>query len=288
MRINQRGFYIILVIFILILSAILMFIFSQDSNSTQEPIPGVQYGDVYGEFRPTGRIYSKEVYNNEEFSLDIYEDRNNHLSNFSLEVWNISEIQVGDLEMGIYSYTNYSLNNTTVIIEGEDIWSFFLIEHGIVEIEYSDVRIVNDEQIYDFYYHFSSIKGNAILGHQPGPHLDFQIWHAYVHIDNEIIYLREGKFGFPENESANIRLTANGRGSILPIPSFLVNGSVVITDFRETYKDGRRLNNHDRFEISSENLTIITHQVPLSDVTRQSRWFIVNPWSIEIRDETSG
>lgn len=285
---NQRNIYIfsIFIIIITILSMLIIKSFIQIPNNNPDPIPGVHYGNVYGEFKPTGIVTSIEEYRDEKFSLDIYRGKENSPSNFSLEVWNISEIQIGNHDDGVFSYNNYTLDNTTVIIEGDDINFFSFFQHGTVEIEYSEVSIANQEEIYDFKYNFSSLRGNAVLGHRSGPHLDFQIWQAYVRINNETFYLQAGKFGFPENETANIKFTGKGRGLISPIPAFLVNGTVVITDFRELDANGRSMTNHDRYEISSTNLRVITQQVPVSDVNRQSKWFIVQPWSVEIRDNS--
>ena len=273
---------LLLCVIVLIISS-LLYMWYVKWNDPIEAIPGIHYGDVYGDFEPSGKISSKEVYEDEKFWLWIYDSEDNVTSSFYLKVWNVSEVTLGDISHGHYFYNNYTLNNEPIIIEDPGGYLVCQVMYGTSNIEYADLSMENDEGRYEYHYHFSSVFVSAVLDHQTGPYLDFQLLDVNVRIGNETIYLKEGKFGFPEDEHANIELVAKGHGRISPMPTFIVNGTVTITDFREKTADGRDVEDHDRFIVTSSNITIITREKPVNDVTRDGRYVILQPWSIEVQ-----
>jgi hypothetical protein len=269
------------------------YIYRHDPYDPPDPIPGVHYGDVYGILDATGHVYSRTMYDDEKVFLQIHGDEENHTSSFYMRIWNISEVRLGDISHGVYFYRNISLDNESIIVDAPDCYFYSLVQHGTFTIEYENVSIGLYDDEYMFSYQFITINGSAVLGHQTGRYQDFQLFWTNVRIGNETVWLQEGQFGFPENEHANIEFMAKGSGRIYPIPTFLVNGTVTITDFLETTSDGRIIEDHDRFVVTSNNITVITRQGPVTDVAGYSEPVIIEPWSVEVRipeeiEETAG
>lgn len=284
-KIASKSIYLLIIL--IILSAIIFYVWLSIRIDLSESPPGVLYGDVYGEFTPSGIIYSNEEYAGEKFFLWIYDAEDNQSSSFFLRIWNISEIKIGDKSEGVFHYTNYTLNNESLIIEGPQCYFLSLFKHGTVDIEYSELSAKNDDGLFLLSYNFSSVRGSAVLDHKSGSHLDFQLFYSQVRIGNDTLSLEQGSFGFPADEYANIEFIAKGHGRINPVPTFIINGSLVITDFRETTSEFKGVRNHDRIAWSSNNITVITKREPICTIIRHQDYEIIQPWSIEVREEES-
>lgn len=275
----------VLAITLIIISAIIVYIRYQEFSEVPDSHPGSYSGEVYGEFTPSGNIYSHEELSDEKFFLRIYDAEDNQSSNFHIRIWNISQITIGDKEEGVFHYTNYTLINESITIEGPECYFNSLFKNGSVDIEFSELSAKNDDGFFDFDYEFSSVRGTAVLDHKTGPHLDFQLFWSQVQIGNDSLYLKQGSFGFPEDEYANIEFYAHGAGRIKPVPTFNINGSLVITDFKETGSGLFRDKNHDRLAWTSKNITVITLMEPICQIINHEDWELIQPWSIEIRIE---
>jgi hypothetical protein len=251
-----------------------------DHNNNGELSPGIHYGEVYGDFISEGALSSYEEYNTSRFLLWIYE--NNPNATFQLEIWNISMITIGDLSHGIVTYTNYTLNNESLIIDDPSGYFICKTRNAVADITYSEIGAENDDDYFYIYYHFASVQCNGTLEHQSGEYLDFQLMDPTVRIGNQTIDLNEARFGWPVNEVAKFELKARGYGKISPIPTIKINGSISVEDLKENYSNGNLYKEHEVFQLYGENITIITRKAPVIDYINHSRYVIVRPWTIEI------
>jgi hypothetical protein len=192
-------------------------------------------------------------------------------------------ITIGDLSHGIVTYTNYTLDNESLIIDDPSGYFVCKIQKGISDITYSELGAENDDDYFYIYYRFASVQCNGTLEHQSGEYLDFKMMKPTVRIGNQTITLREARFGWPADEVANFEMSARGYGKISPIPTFRINGAISIEDFTENYSNGNVHILHDVFQLSGENITIITRWAPVIDYINHSRYVIERPWTIEIR-----
>ena len=201
---------------------------------------------------------------------------------FQLSIWNISQITIGDLNHGKVTYTNYTLENESFIIDDPSGYFVCKIKNALADITYFELGAENFEDDFGLFFHFASVQCNGTLEHQSGD-LDFKLMYPTVRIGNQTIPLNVARFTWPMDEVANFELTARGHGKINPIPTFRINGSISIEDFKENYSNGNLYKEHDVFQLSGENITIITRKNPVIDYIDHSRYVILRPWTIEIR-----
>jgi len=265
---------------------ILLFFITHRNNVEIVSIEGTVHGEVMGELAINGDIHTNQTLRDVPFLLWNYDSYENAKQYFRLRIWNITTIMIKDDYNGTVSYTNYSMENKELVIVADMVSAYFTcnIRSGLLSINFSRLNAINQDGDFEIYLNYSSLRCEGELNHQTDEyHLDFEMLSRLdVHIDDATFQIHGARFSIPLNQTAKFEIVAIGRGIIKPTPTFTVNGTVQINEFRELSEGGQFKRSIQHLRMRSSNVTIATLIEPYCRVKDHERMIYVTPWRIRI------